>query len=532
MSHPARDEGSRPARAGEAASFSCAPTGSLQAGPGSSRSAPAARPRQLQSIAGRASLRLLCVDFGTSSIKAGVVGGDGQLLGWAHESLLDDPRADLVRWEPGLWISHLKAAIEKLQAAGAVGPGDGGDLAAVIVSGNGPTIVPVGATGEALSEAFLWIDRRELRPIHGTSFYLPKVEWIRRHRPDLYERTASFLPFPEYLNFLLTGEKVAIVPSEEFVPYVWSEQEIAASRFDRGKFPPFVRIGERIGKVTARGAAASGLPKGLPVVAGGSDFLMALVGTAAVVPGRTCDRAGTSEGINHCSARLVRSDRVRCLPHAIPGLYNAAGILASTGRIFEWFRAISGQREKPYQTMLEEILAVDHNARIPFFFPSLRIGETWEFSDAVFSQLEPEHGPAEMGRAVVQSIGFAVRDLIETLEHHSCRIEQLRACGGQARNPLWNQMKADITGKEIATPEIIDAELLGDACAGLVGLGDRSSLAEAAEGLVRIKTIYLPRREEHERFGEAYERYRDLRRRVLRAVASVVDAQTAGGLVE
>jgi len=477
-------------------------------------------------------LRLLCVDFGTSSIKAGVIDEEGRLRGWAHESLLDDPRADLVRWDPGLWSSHLKAAIEQLRAAGAIGAAGGGDLAAVVVSGNGPTIVPVGASGEPLSEAFLWIDRRELRPSRGASFYLPKVEWIRRNRPELYEKTASFLPFPEYLNFVLTGEKSAIVPSEEFVPYVWSGQEIAAAGLDGEKFPPFVRIGERIGRVTARGGEASGLPKGLPVVAGGSDFLMALVGTAAVAPGRTCDRAGTSEGINHCSSRPVRSERVRCLPHVIPGLYNAAGILASTGRIFEWFRTISGQREKSYQTMLEEILAVDHKARIPYFFPSLRIGETWEFSDAVFSQLEAEHGPAEMGRAVVQSIGFAVRDLIETLERHSCRIEQLRACGGQARNPLWNQMKADITGREIATPEIIDAELLGDACAGLVGLGERSSLADAAEGLVRIKTVYRPRPEEHERFGEAYERYRDLRRRVLRAVASAVDAQTAGGLVE
>ncbi len=479
-----------------------------------------------------ASLRLLCVDFGTSSIKAGVIGDKGQLIGWAHESLLEDPGADLVRWDPGLWSRHLNVTIEKLRAAGAFGGGSGGDLAAVVVSGNGPTIMPVGPDGVALSEAFLWIDRRELRPIHGASFYLPKVEWIRRNRPELYERTASFLPFPEYLNFLLTGEKAAIVPSEEFVPYVWSGQEIAAFGFDSAKFPPFVRIGERIGRVTVQGTAASGLPKGLPVVAGGSDFLMALVGTAAVVPGRTCDRAGTSEGINHCSARPIRSERVRCLPHAIPGLFNAAGILASTGRIFEWFRSISGQREKPYQTMLEEILAVDHRARIPFFFPSLRIGETWEFSDAVFSQLEPEHGPAEMGRAVVQSIGFAVRDLIETLERHGCRIEQLRACGGQARNPLWNQMKADITGKEIATPEIIDAELLGDACSGLVGLGERSSLGDAAEGLVRITTVYRPRPEEHERFGEAYDRYRELRRRVLRAVASVVDSQTAGGLVE
>ncbi len=505
---------------------------SRQASNRGSRPAPVRENGAARREAGRPGLRLLCVDFGTSSIKAGVIGGDGALLGWAHESLLDDAGADLVRWDPALWSRRLRGAVEQLRSGGAFGDGAGKGLAALVVSGNGPTIVPVGAEGEPLSEAFLWLDRRELRAARGVSFYLPQLEWIRRNRPELYERTESFLPFPEYINFLLTGEKAAIIPSEEFAPFVWSASELEAYGLSGAKLPPFVRIGEKIGRVTARGAQASGLQAGLPVFAGGSDFLMALVGTATVAPGRTCDRAGTSEGINHCSARPIRSERVRCLPHAVPGLYNAAGILASTGRIFEWFRSISGQRDKSYQSMLEEILEVDHGARIPYFFPSLRVGETWEFSDAVFSQLEPEHGPAEMGRAVVQSIGFAVRDLIETLERHTCLIEQLRACGGQARNPLWNQMKADITGKEIAIPAIIDAELLGDACAGLVGLAERSSLVEAAEGLVRIKEVIRPRPQEHERFSESYERYRDLRRRVLRAVASAVDSQTAGGLVE
>lgn len=465
-------------------------------------------------------LRILCADFGTSSIKAGVIDERGRLIAWAHESLVDDPRASLARWDPAIWIDHFAAAVGELSRAG--GFARKSELAAVVLSGNGPTVVPLGADGKAAGEASLWIDRRELRAAKGPSFYLPKIEWIRRNRAELYERTRTFLPFPEYINFLLTGEPAAIIPSGEFIPYLWSPEEVSDYGIDAEKLPPFVTIGEPVGVVGARGEALSGLPKGLPVIAGGSDFLMALVGTGAVAPGRTCDRAGTSEGINHCIAHAIRSERVRCLPHAIPGLYNAAGILASTGRIFEWFRSISGQRGKSYQLMLEEILAVGHDARIPYFFPSLRVGETWEFSDAVFSRLEPEDGPAEMGRAVVESIGFAVRDLVETLERHGCRIEQLRACGGQARNPLWNQMKADITGREIATPEIIDAELLGDACAGMVGVGERRSLVEAAEAMVRLEQIYRPRSEEHRRFTETYDRYRDLRRRVVRAVAEVV----------
>jgi xylulokinase len=196
-------------------------------------------------------------------------------------------------------------------------------------------------------------------------------------------------------------------------------------------------------------------------------------------------------------------------------LYNAAGILASTGRIFEWFRDISGQQGKDYREMMGEIVGLGHERSIPFFFPSFHTGEVWEFSNAVFAGLDPEHRAPEMGRAVVESIGFGVRDLIETLERNGCRIEELRACGGQARNEIWNQMKADITGKAVVVPEVVDAELIGDACAGLVGLRDFSSLAEASEELVRLQQTFEPSLEEHRRFTDEYLVYEDMCRRVV-----------------
>ncbi len=84
--------------------------------------------------------------------------------------------------------------------------------------------------------------------------------------------------------------------------------------------------------------------------------------------------------------------------------------------------------------------------------------------------LEPEHGIREAGSAVVKSIGFAVRNMIELMEEAGFDIDNIRVSGGQARNPLWNQMKSDMTGKTILVPEIFDGELLGCACSALTGL--------------------------------------------------------------
>ncbi len=464
---------------------------------------------------------VLCLDFGTSSIKGGLIDASGRLEVWERESLLADPAADLAHWQPGVWTRGFKRIVERMKRSGLF---TGAGLRAIVLSGNGPTVVPVDRRGLPLGEALLWVDTRAVRTVETSSFFLPKISWIKVNEPKVYDEAGAFLSFPEFMNLYLTGEQATITPSEGFKEFIWTEEQIGSAGLDPRKFPRFVRIGERVGSVGRNASSDLGLPEGLPVIAGGSDFLMSLLGTATVVPGRTCDRAGTSEGINHCIANPVRNERVRCLPHVIDGLYNAAGILSSTGRSFEWFRDISGQHGKDYREMMSEIVAVGHSRSTPRFFPSLHTGEVWEFADAIFAELNPEHRAPEMGRAVVESIGFGVRNLIESLEKSGCSIGSLRACGGQARNEIWNQMKADITGKPIVVPEVVDAELVGDACAGLVGLGDFSSLTEASGALVRLRQTFEPNPDEHRRFTEEYLVYEEICRRMV----AVAEASNRG----
>lgn len=452
-------------------------------------------------------MKLFCADIGTSSIKAGTIDDTGALLSYTR---IPFRRIAVGEFLPEYWSAALRRAVAETGASDADG---------AVFSGQGPTLVPVDRNGEPVSDVLLWNDGRDL-PLPGIpSFYLPKAAWFAEHRSDAYARTRSFLPCPEYVSFLLTGERFAFTPSAEFEPYIWNSGSIASCGLDPDRFPPFLTTGEPAGSVTADGERLAGLRRGMPVFAGGADFLAALLGTATVRPGRVCDRAGTSEGINYCSAEPVSGDRIRCLPHAIEGLYNVAGILSSTGRLFEWFRGISGQADRPYAEMLEEIRSVSlHGAGSPLFFPSFHEGVTWEFRHGMFFGLGADHGPAEMGRAVVHSIGFAVREAVEILEHHLGPIEELRVTGGQAKNEIWNGMKADIIGKRIVVPAIQDAELLGDACAGFAGLERFASLRDASESLFRVGAVFEPRPELHERYTEAFRSYRSLYRKLRTAM--------------
>ncbi len=454
---------------------------------------------------------LLCVDIGTSSIKGGVIDENGTLRSWNRVGYNESQGERFDGWSTDIWITAFCRLLQDIEYIELV---DG-----VAISGNGPTVVPAAKNGSPLFEALLWLDGRSNKYPDEPSFFLPKVRWFADNHVELYRKTDYFFPCPEYLNYLLTGEAVTIIPSHRFEEYIWTKRAISRYKLEHDKFPPPIMQSEKIGAVRPiDGRLENLLPENLPVYAAGSDFLMSLVGTGAVFPGRTCDRAGTSEGINYCSHYPVNHPRLRSLPHAVDGYFNIAGILSSTGRVFEWFRKISGQTEKSYIEMFREILSLSHSQSSPLFFPSLHVGEVWDFSGAVFTGLEPFHESPSLGKAVVEAIGFAVKDLINTLSENGCRVDELRVSGGQARNTFWNQMKADITGRPVAVPEIIDGELLGNCCAGLTGKGLFSSIQEAAERLVRIKHVYHPQVSEGEYYEEAFESYMELCARVMKAL--------------
>jgi xylulokinase len=426
--------------------------------------------------------RIFCADIGTSSVKAGIITLEGKLL-WSHREPMLEQDNDLTSWSADRWEKALSNCF--IHAGNLTYDG-------IVLSGNGPTLVPLNRQGKPTAPVLLWIDGHFSKLPDTNSFFLPKIKWFQDHNPKSFELTTSYLSCPEYLSYLLTGELITITPTQEFTPFIWNLEEISTYGFDQDHFPKTISSGSLIGRVSSSGSNTFGVPHGIPVYSGGSDFIMSLIGTGVVEPGMVCDRAGTSEGINFCSSRQIKDPFLRTLPHGIPGFYNVAGILSSTGRMFEWFRRISGQEQMDYTSMIQRIVDTPPLEQQPYFFPSAHQAERFEFNSAVFSNLCPSHGAIEMGRAVLESIGFTIRQVVEILHNNNCRFDSLRACGGQAKNEPWNQMKADILQKVIEVPTIVDAELAGCAIYGFVGRGDFSDPRQGCLEMVKLSKRYYP----------------------------------------
>ena len=466
---------------------------------------------------------ILVYDIGTTSVKGAVFNINGEMLARAvspvrlktgSNPLINE--CDPNGWITAIGIINTQLEIKKLQSENRE------KIRAIVVSGNGPTLVPVNKRGDPLNYALTWLDRRavveseSISKITGDyvdpSFFLPKAYWFYKNKKALYNKTEHFLPCPDFINYFFTGNAFAALPGDAFKKYMWDPKDVEILGMDARKFPEFIRPGENIGKVRREAEERLGVPVGTPVITGGPDFVMSLLGTATVVPGRACDRSGTSEGINLCSDIPVNDKRLLSLPHVIEGLYNISGIISTSGKALEWFKNITGKKNLDYETLFEELCEVPPGSSKLVFLPYLA-GERSPIWDpdarGTFIGLNLNHGRKEMMRAVVESVGFAIRDIVEIMEENNFTVEDLRVTGGQSKSPLWNQIKADITGKNILLPDCTDAELKGNTSVALYNLGYYPSLMEAADKTFRVKKVFKPQKKLKNLYDELFSVYRE-----------------------
>jgi xylulokinase len=236
---------------------------------------------------------------------------------------------------------------------------------------------------------------------------------------------------------------------------------------------------------------------------------MALIGAGTVEPGMVCDRAGTSEGINLCAAFTGRGEpprfppEIRTLPHAGPGLWNLSVNIPASGRLFEQYRAVSGQENRPYDDILAELIPGG-------LLPDL---------SSIGSGAAPFSGAQELGRAVLAAMGFAVRAAVETLDRQGFPVAEMRLSGGQSKNRRWNQLKADLAGVPLLVPEQPDCELAGDAVLGAMALGEAADLREGIGRIVRVRERFVPNPQAEAAYAGRFQGHRELREKTEKALA-------------
>ena len=476
---------------------------------------------------------IFTVDIGTTRVKAALFDAEGGCTGLAAVELGESDSNTYHEVDARLWLGALSDIASRLLSGISRS-----SLRAIVVSGNGPTILPIDARGEPLAPAITWLDRRAQKEAKEASaalnypldaaFNLPKILWLQRHFPELYASSRFFVSCPEFVIGHLSGEWATCLPNEGYTRIIWDRAALESLSLDTDKFPSFVGIGEIVGRVHARAAEVFGLPQGLPVVMGGPDFIASLLGTATVRPGRTCDKGGTSEGINLCSEKNTKdAGALLVMPHIVKPYFNISGVISTSGGALSWFKSHVLPAED-FDTIYRRVAATKPGAGGLVFLPYLA-GERSPHWDpdarAVFLGLGLHHDLGAMARAVLEGTAFAMREVLDVMETAGARVEDMRATGMPSLSPVWNQIKADITGKRVLVADFPEPELAGCLAIGRFALGEEADLAAASEKVFVPAHIFEPRQETAAVYDELFAIYLEGYRRLASLFPAISKVQ-------
>ncbi len=446
---------------------------------------------------------VLGVDLGTTALKAAAFDAAGRCLASGRsEYALDRPREAWAEQPAERWWRALVDALGTVRAEI-----DTRRIVAVAVAGQAPTVVPIDAAGQALRAAITWADRRAVAEAAWLSERLgagqvniefdalPRILWVREHEPELFARTACFLQSFEYLAFRLTGTPVTIEPLRGLP--AWTDDRLAGAGLERSRFPAdSVQAGTDLGRITPRAADELGLGHDAIVVSGTVDAFAHWIGVDLSRSGRLSNIGGTSEGVSLASSVLLSDQRQRVfgLPSPFGSGWIVGGAMSNSGGLLDWAVDRLWGRDADRGTVLAAIAATkpgsDGVLALPYFQ-----GERTPIYDAdargCFFGLNARHGRAHLGRALLEGVAFGLRQISEILESIGGSVESVVVSGGTARADEWNRIKADVTGRQVHVPRIIDSGVLGAAILARAAL-DREPLREVAIRMVHDREVIEP----------------------------------------
>jgi len=459
----------------------------------------------------------LAIDVGTGSVRAGLVETDGRIAALAaapHEP--DVPAPGRSEQDPDVWWRGACRTVAEVLARA---PEAAGRLAGAAVCGQMHGPVGLDADGAVVTPRVqLWNDKRgadlaerlnagadaaALADRAGNpaspAWMGVKIAWLRDAAPDAYAAARVFLTPKDFLNRRLTGV-AATDPSEasgawamDAATGAWDDDLVAALGIGADLLPPIRDATAAIGTVTADAARATGLPEGLPVVAGAGDFPVALLGAGVVAPGAGCDVGGTSNIVAAGADAPVRGAGLANLRAAGDG-WIAFGILDSGGDAMRWARRLVDTAEADWAAIEAAAAEVPPGAEGLVFLPYLT-GERGPGGAAMRGQLfgaATRHGKAHVYRAVMEGVAFAARRDLAALRRGGAPVGRLTAIGGGAKSALWPTVKADVYGLPLSVPEAAEGGLIGCAALAGIGVGAFADGADAAARLVRVDRVVTP----------------------------------------
>lgn len=479
---------------------------------------------------------ILGIDVSTTATKALLIDEQGGVVAVATSTYpLSTPKPLWAEQDPHLWWEATQQSICEVLESPTVDPAA---VTGVGLTGQMHGLVLLDAGGKVLRPAILWNDQRsaaecdQMRETLGLArlveitgndafpgFTAPKLLWVRKHEPEIYERIHQVLLPKDYVRFRLTGEYATDRAGAggtlmlDLSSRDWSAELLEAFDLPPQWLPRTHEGTEVTGRINETAAERTGLAPGTRVVGGGGDQAAQAVGVGAVEPGVVALTLGTSGVVFAASNRPLteRDGRLHAFPHALPEKWHVMGVMLSAAGSLRWYRDVVAPGVE-FDALLEETVEVEPGSEGLVFLPYLS-GERTPHADpnvrAAFVGLTLKHGRGHMTRAVLEGVAYGLRDNFALMRKVGLEsIDQVRISGGGARSPLWRQILADTCGVDLVTVKTTEGAAFGAALLAGIGTGVWSSAREACAAGVELGSTTTPNADTQALYDRGYRRFR------------------------
>jgi len=458
------------------------------------------------------------IDVGTTSVKGAVYTLQGTMLFSKTVTYgTSYPRSGWVEQQPRDWMDAIAKVMQ-----GAVGEMDLSRVKAVGICSQVNTHVFVDEKLNVLIPAIIWQDQRcakvadELEALVqknslaiavDSSALVSRAQWVRQHRPEVWELTRFILSPKDYCIAVLTGEVATdALSSIGLVTAAGTYDEDLDSLVPdlSARLPPVRSMTQRIGEISH-----DHVPSHCPIVVGTMDAWASVFGSGTVDVESGVEISGTSEIIGALSREALPATGIITFP-PLDGAYLHAGPTQCGGDALAWFARSIGKSIGDTLALANSVSA----DREPLLFLPHLMGERAPLWDptarGAFIGLTKTHSAADMAHAVLEGVGFSARQLLSSVEEAAgFRLDSLRLSGGGARSDLWCQIKADIHGRTLERVRNIDTGTFGAGLLAAVGVGEFPNINAAAKSAVSIDREFVPDPAVTQRYSDLYGLYRN-----------------------
>ncbi len=462
------------------------------------------------------------IDVGTQGTRVVGIDENGNIQGIYEHAFILDPSDIHEGWHqqnPEQWWNSTMLCLRKITSHIQIKK-----ISAISVSSTSGTLCFLDKNYQPLIPAIMYNDRRSEKEAmylnenlkcltdkmgyqFNSSYALAKILWVTKHLPDIFEKTVRIVHATDYVigklsgNYCVSDYTNVLKTGYDLIEGKWPDDIENIFGVPLAKLPEVVPPGAVIGVTTTECCNQTGVPSGIPVIAGMTDGCASQISTGAVSPGQWNSTLGTTLVIKGVTEQILKDPAGRIYNHKHPDGYWLPGGASNTGGdcVTKRFK-----REK-WDYLNEKTADTIPTGKI--CWPLTGKGERFPFVNPEAKGFQPDNCDEDiLYAACLEGVGYIEKLAYQTLEGLGANIsDTIRIAGGATKSKIWNRIRASILNRTLVQPENPYAAFGAAILAASRTHFD--NLQQACNAMVKIVCEYQPEKTLVQKYQELYQKF-------------------------